>query len=205
MKFLKVLGLAAVAAMALTAFLGAGSASATVLCTTTSTPCGTGWHIDQIEFSAKSGTSGKKYSTSESLEATCTGSSFAANKAVTGSSSTTVTLEVTKANMIWSLCAQTTDTISGGEIEVHTIVGSDNGTVTAKNFAVTVVVGGISCIYGAGTGVDWGTLTGGPDAILDINAVTTKQPGSNFLCPSDSIWKGEYTVTNHNAVYVEPS
>jgi hypothetical protein len=41
MKYLKMLGLAVVAAAALSAFMGAGSASATVLCTTNSTPCGT--------------------------------------------------------------------------------------------------------------------------------------------------------------------
>jgi hypothetical protein len=87
MKRLKALGLAAVAAMALTAFLGAGSASATVLCTTTTTPCDS--HIDQIEFSAKSATSGKEYSTGGTEEATCTGSSFSGNKTVTGSSTTT--------------------------------------------------------------------------------------------------------------------
>ncbi|MGN6277070.1 MAG: hypothetical protein ACTHNP_14240 [Solirubrobacterales bacterium] len=46
MKSLKVLGLAVVAATALLA-VGAGSASATVLCKITSTPCGAANHYGE--------------------------------------------------------------------------------------------------------------------------------------------------------------
>jgi hypothetical protein len=203
MKYLKLLGLAAVAAMALMAFFGASSASATVLCTTTSTPCGTSWHIDTIEASLKSGTTASLHSTGGALEATCTGSTSKATKKSTGSSTTTPVGEVTAANLTWSGCNQTTDTLGGGELEVHTIAGTDNGTVTAKGFEVTVNLGGVSCVFTAGNGIDLGTLTGGANAVLDFNAVVTKKSGS-FLCPSDSQWTGQYQVTNHSAVYVEP-
>ena len=205
MKYLKMLGLAAVAAMAVMAFFGASSASATVLCTTTTTPCGTGWHIDKLEASLKAGTSAKLRSTGGALEATCTKADSTVEKTVTGSSTTTATGSVSIANLAWTECAQTTDTLEGGELEVHQISGTDNGTVTAKGFRVTVVIGGLSCVYGAGTGIDLGKLTGGEDAILDIEAVVLKQSGSAFLCPSNSVWEGEYTITNHKAVYVETS
>ena len=205
MKCLKALGLASVTAMALTAFLGAGSASATVLCTTTSTPCGTGWHVDRLEFGLRAGTSSRLRSTSGFLEATCTGSSFVATKTVTGSSTSTSRSAVTAANLTWSNCAQTTDTLEGGELEIHQISGTDNGTVGAGGFRITTVIGGLGCIYGAGIGIDLGKLTGGFDTILDIEAVLLKQPGSAFLCQSNVVWEAEYTLTNHNAVYVETS
>jgi hypothetical protein len=202
MKYLKMLGLAAVAAMALTAFIGASSASATVLCTTTSTPCGAEWHVDKIQSTLKKGTTAKLHSTGGSLEATCTESSSTANKKITGNSTETATGEVTAANLTWGGCSQTTDTLAGGELEVHSITGSDNGTVTAKGFEVTVIIAGVSCIFGAQTGVDLGTLTSGANATLDINAVV-KKTGGSFLCPSNSVWEGEYVVTDHTTLYVE--
>lgn len=51
MKYLKMLGLAAVAAMALTAFAGVGSASATggVLCENTTDHCTEKWTVGAIK------------------------------------------------------------------------------------------------------------------------------------------------------------
>ena len=204
MKRLKVFSLAAVAAMALTAFIGASSASATVLCTTTSTPCGTGWHIDTLELSVKPGTSLKIRNTSGALEATCSKVDVKYEKTVTGSSTVTAKGLVSIANLKWTECTQTTDTLEGGELEVHQISGTDNGTVTATGFKVTVVTAGVSCVYGAGAGIDLGILTGGPNADLDLEAVVQKQSGS-FLCPSDQVWEGGGTLTNHNAIYIETS
>jgi len=103
--------------------------------------------------------------------------------------------------LTWGGCNQVTKTLEGGELEVHQIAGTHNGTVTAKGFKVTVVVAGVSCVFGAGTGVDLGTLTGGAPAKLDASAVVNKVEGG-FLCPADSNWTAEYTVTNHTAAYV---
>jgi len=199
MKCLKALGLAALAAMALTAFLGASSASASVLCTTTTTPCGTGWHIDTLEATATGSLS--VHSTSGSLEATCGGSSETATKRTTGSSTTTPVYTVSTAGLTWNSCNQVTKTLEGGELEVHQIAGTHNGTVTGKGFKWTTVVAGISCVFGYGTGVDLGTLTGGSPAVLDVNAIVNKVEGS-FLCPADSQLTANYQITNHTAAYV---
>lgn len=202
MKCLKALGLVAMAAMALTAFLGASSASATVICTTTTTPCGTSWHVDTIEASLAAGTSAVTRSTGGALEGTCSGSSLSGSKTVTGSATQTVVISVPKSGLIWSGCSQTTDTLAGGELEIHRITGTENGTITARGFEVTKVVAGVSCIYGTSTGHDIGVLTGGNDATMDLHGTWTKRGGS-FLCPSTSIFEADYTITNHNAVYVE--
>lgn len=200
MKCLKALGLVAVAAMALTAFLGAGSASASVYCTTTSTPCGASWHVDHAIFTAVASIG--NHSTGGALEATCTGSSVTVNKTNTGSSTETATGSVAAAEMTWSGCNQTTDTLAGGELEVHQISGTDNGTVTGKGFEVTTNIAGVSCVFTFGTGTDLGVITGGHDAIWHLNAIVTKKSGS-FLCPSDSVWEATFTLTNHTSLYIE--
>jgi hypothetical protein len=205
MKYLKMLGLAAIAAMALTASSGASSASATVLCTTTSTPCGSAWHVDELVFSVRPGSSAITRTTGGVFEATCgTGSAAMTTKKSTGSSTTTPVGSVAKAGLTWSNCTNTTDTLAGGELEVHHIAGTDNGTVTAKGFEVTFVLSGVSCTYGAGAGLDLGTLTGGHSATLHITAVVNRVAGS-FLCPPDYVWEGDYTVTNHTNVFVTAS
>jgi hypothetical protein len=125
-------------------------------------------------------------------------------KKTTGSSTTTPVGIVEKSELTWSGCTNTTTTLAGGEVEVHSISGTDNGTVTAKGFEVTMIFFGVSCIYGAGAGLDLGELTGGQPAILQLNAVVSKQSGS-FACPATTVWEGTLTVTNHAKVYVESS
>jgi hypothetical protein len=57
MKYLKILGLAAVAAAAVMSIAGAGSASATVLCSTTADPCPAGqkWPTLVVDFTISPG------------------------------------------------------------------------------------------------------------------------------------------------------
>jgi hypothetical protein len=217
MKYLKMLGLAAVAAMALTAFFGASSASATVLCTTTpaaGTACGTGWHVDEVDASAVGEIT--LANTNKSIEATCT---VATSKSVvkivndeggvvtrfTGSATTTPIGEVTPANLTWGAvgagCSNTTDTVKGGELEIHWTPGTSDGTVTASGFQVTVVLAGVSCTLGLEGTKSIGELTGGKPAIMHVGVGVVKKAGS-FLCPSTGTWEGTYEITNHTAVYV---
>ena len=204
MKYLKMLGLAAVAAMALTAFIGASSASATVLCTTTTTPCGTGWHVDSIVASVASGQSVTLKNTSGTIEATCTVASSTTTKTATGSATTTPAGTVSVANLTWgpvgSGCTNTTDTVAGGTLEVHWTSG-DNGTVTGSGFEVTVVLAGVSCTLGLEGTKSIGDITGGHPAIMHVGVGVVKKSGS-FLCPSTGTWEGTYTITNHTKVYV---
>ena len=206
MKRLKVFGLAAVAAMALTAFLGASSASATVLCTTTpaaGTACGTGWHVDELVASL----TGSFFvrTTSGSVQYTCTVGSWTATKTATGSATTTPVDTVAKANMTWGpvgeSCTTTLDTVAGGTLEVHWIGGTDNGTVTATGFEWTTVVAGVTCVFGLEGTQSVGDLTGGAPAVMHVGVVVVKKSGS-FVCPPTQVLEGTFQVTNHTAVYV---
>ncbi|MGN6816859.1 MAG: hypothetical protein ACTHK3_12380, partial [Solirubrobacterales bacterium] len=165
-------------------------------------PCGTGWHVDETVGTAIGSTS--LHSTGGALEATCTGSSLRGTKKSTGSSTTTPVIVVATASLTWSGCNQITETLEGGELEIHQIAGTHNGTVTAKGFKWTTAVAGLSCTLGYGAGVHLGVLTGGSPAILHISAVVTKQAGG-FLCPANSVLEGTYQLTNHTAAYVVAS
>jgi len=196
MKYLKMLGLAAAAAMALMAF-GAGSASATTLFTdsakTKDYVSGTG-----IDASLVSGGSARLTSGSGATIATCTGGTV--EGITTNTTGTYVSGNVEAANMTWSGCSQTTQTTAGGTIHIDHTSGN-NGTVTGTGFGVTVAIFGVSCTYGAGEGTHLGTLVGGETPILTIET-TVKKIAGPFPCPGTAGWDAEYVVTSPHALYV---
>ena len=200
MKFMKMLGLAAMAAMALMAFV-ASSASATELTSPAGTMVPTG---TTIEATLKSGTTALLTNTEENLTLdTCTGSDVTGVTSNTGGATETVKGSLEPKNVLWTNCTHPTTTIKGGTLEIHVIGTGPNGTLTASGIEVEIKETGIgTCIYTAGTGVDLGTLTGGEPAIMDINAVVNKAPGSAFLCPSDGRWVATYVVTKPNPLFV---
>jgi hypothetical protein len=206
MKYVKMLGLAAVAAMALMAFIGASSASATVLCkeanTTGCSAAGKDYAAGTvISASLDTGNSAVLKTTGGFIENTCTTSTVEGPTVNTGGATETVSGTVEAAKLTFSNCSNTTDVTAGGELEIHWISGTDNGTLTAKNFQVTQILAGITCTYGAGTSTDLGTVTGGSPATLDVNAVVNKTAGG-FACPSTAIWEAKYTVTSPTPLYV---
>ena len=196
MKYLKILGLAAVAAMAVMAFVGAGTASATVVCKTTASPCGS--QASELEATLTKGGTASLQAEGITLD-TCTEGKV---KGSITSQGATVTASgpVSAANLTWGNCTQTTTTNEGGTLEVHSISGTENGTVTAKGFVVTVNTIFGSCTYGFGTTAkDLGTLVGGAPATLAIEASVPRISGP---CPATATWKANYTVTSPNPLYI---
>jgi hypothetical protein len=201
MKYVKMLGLAAVAAMALMAFVGAGSASATVLCKTTTTPCG-GGHISLGETITAHSTHVELRSTGGAFQSTCKKSTVSGPTTTTGSSTTTVKGSVAATALTWGECSEPVETLEGGNLEIHHITGTHNGTLTASGFKVKVTIAGVGCKYSAGAGTDLGTVTGGASPTLHINAIVNEVEPS-FFCPDDAVWTGNYVSTT--PVHVTPS
>jgi cytoskeletal protein CcmA (bactofilin family) len=201
MKYLKILGLAAIAAAALMAF--AGSASATVLCANnaSTTACSSKYAAGTVIESSLSA-SATLETTGGTVLDTCTGGKVNGKVENAGSSTTTVSGKIT--SLTWEGCTKETKTLANGELEIHWISGTDNGTLTAKNTQVTVngLFEGESCIYGAGAGTDLGTVVGGTNATLLISALVPRQTGSGFLCPAETRWTASYKVTAPNPLYV---
>ena len=212
MKYLKMLGLAAVAAMALMAFAGAGTASATTLCKTVPDAngnCEAAWHYPigtVIHASQEAGTTAILEDTSGNTLVTCTESTIKGTTTTTGSSTETVKGHISA--MIWGSgptpCTATTDTIALGELEVHAELPHGNGTLTGSGSKVTVQIFGVSCVYGTGAGTDLGTVTGGNPATIDVNAVINRVEGG-FLCPSTTKWTASYVITEPKPLYVATS
>jgi hypothetical protein len=217
MNSLKILGLAAVAATAFMAFAGASSVWATALCTNPNetNACAPNSKYGEIEIHAVSTSEPKLWADPKGSTplVTCKSSTMKGTIANTGSDTetvsgpldTTTNAEGKHTGLTWTECSSTTDTVttnaSIGELEIHWISATDNGTVTSKNTDVTVNIAGISCTYGSGAGLKLGTLVGGDDPTLAINVTVNKVAGG-FLCPEHTIWEANYTITTPHALYV---
>jgi hypothetical protein len=201
MKHLKILALAAVAAGALMAFIGAGTASASELCSTTTaagTACPAGQKITTpLLFTLSSGTSALLKETTIEGGATldtCEISSIGEEITNSGSSTTTVTGTITK--LTWGGCSFPTTTTLRGKLEIYKIAGTSNGTVTSdtetKVTINTIFFG--SCVYTVPAGESFGELTEGNPAVLHANAVIHKVAPSPLPCPTTGTWTATYTM-----------
>jgi hypothetical protein len=213
MKYLKHLGLAAAAGMALLALVAAGVASATQLDRATSggvtDPLGVGTVIEgSLDGSSVIMTTGG------TTLATCTIGGLKGSLINAGSSSTTVVAKVEKANLTWGPkgagCTNHTTTLAGGELEVHHIAGTDNGTVTAKGFEWTVDgIFGVSCAFTFGAGAHMGNLAGTTSATghaaLTFAATITRTLASSGFCPEKTVWKGTYKITSPTGLFIAAS
>jgi len=213
MKYLKMLALTAVAAGALMAFIGAGTASATVLCSTTVTPCPAGQDLTAgtvLDFSIPAGTSALLVDTGGEELDKCPASTVKGTISDTGGKEKTVTGHVQE--LTWSpKCTFPTQTLKAGKLEIHQIAGTSNGLVTSDAteglFEVTInTIFFGSCIYGVTGGTTIGELTEGNPAVFHANAIAEKFSGSNLACPATSKWTATYTLTEpkETTVSVEP-
>jgi hypothetical protein len=205
MKYLKMLALTAVAAGALMAFLGAGTASAAVICSTTKDPCPEGqkWPVNTpIKFTAISSLLLKETGASGGTLDTCTGGTVGGKLTNAGGAGVTATGPVE--TLDWTGCIFPTTTNTLGKLEIKKIAGTSNGTVVADaTFKVTInTVFFGSCVYGVTAGVSLGDLTegkgqtattGGEPAIFHANAVAEKFEG--VVCPDTANWTGTYQLT----------
>jgi hypothetical protein len=197
MKHFKMLGLAAAAALVLLAF-GAGTASATTLCGTTSTPCNSGYGPGTIvEGVQKAGTNSVIETTGGTHLHTCTGSTFKAKTNVLSATWITANVE----EWTWSGCDRFTVTVKKGKLELDHISATHNATLVGKETEVTVNTIFGSCIYGLGAGTTLGTAAGGPSPSITINTIIARLSGP---CPAEARWTGTYWITKPTPLYFEP-
>ncbi|MGN6255772.1 MAG: hypothetical protein ACTHO8_12440 [Solirubrobacterales bacterium] len=208
MKYLKMLGLAAVAAAALMALAGAGSASATVLCHEAKTPCPQKWSKGtEIEFTVRPGTTAR-WASEPTTVMEC--SSGDLKGSVTSAGSSTETVKIPLSAFSWTNCSpESSSTLEAGELEVHSISGSENGVVTLKGFTDRMENTPFgNCVYTSGSaGINLGTLTASKtgEAIIDIETTLTRKEGA--LCPLTVTWWEQWIQTKPSGtpLFVEPS
>jgi hypothetical protein len=206
MKYLKTLGLAAIAAAGLMALLGAGTASATVLCETTVSPCPAGWDVVagwHYHKTIEPGTSVVVTDSFGGLINTCTTGTITGTETNTGSSTTTVSGHdsIVSLGNVLTPCTRPVTTVTAGSEEIHHISGTDNGTVTSTG--MTLIIHSVplfgSCQYSTSNS-DIGTVTGtsttGGAPTFDMLGTLASENG----CPKGTL-EGSYLYagsTNFN-------
>lgn len=201
MKYLKMLGLAAVAAAALMAFVGAGTASATTtLCKATESACSsTNMYPVNTEIKAKLVAGGKAVLTNSGELPTVECS----KSEVEGKTETTTTPEGNISKLTFEECNQTVEVLEKGKLQVH-YDAEDNGTLTATGVRVRVkaLFGSLSCDFG-GTVSSGLTVTGGTAPKMDATAVIPMIQETGFIeCPETATWHAEYEVTTPKPLYI---
>ncbi|MFN8216736.1 MAG: hypothetical protein U0R71_09080 [Solirubrobacterales bacterium] len=193
MRHLKILGLAVIAAAALTAFVGASSASATVLCNTSTNPCGSklaGESTIKAELSE-----GKAVLTAGLGKVECSVSEI---EGKTGAAAGSNTGALSKLSL--SSCNAAFETKKAGSLTVNYTSGA-NGQVVAEGFEVFYNLGGIECTYG-GTVSEGITATGGsPMIVKAVNAPIPKLKGG-ILCGNPMKLNAIYKVTTPSSLFV---
>ena len=190
MKYLKMLGLAAIAAAALMAFVGAGTASATQLTGAEGAILGEGTEIK----AAAEGTT-ELHPPIGSIN--CKNSTVAGKVTKAGSSTETVKGDIE--TLTFTECNATVTVLQKGSLEVHAS-GSSNGTLTSTGAQVTVNYIGFHCIFSTNN-TDLGTITGSANtasgkATLDIAATIPRTGGgSGAFCGTTAQWTGSYEVS----------
>src|SRR5215467_14518633 len=191
MKHVKTLALAAVAAGALMAFVGAGTASATVICSTTADPCTSPWANQTMDLSLIGSSVLKEPGPEGETLNTCNSGTIKGTM-TNGTSTATASVAVKAENLTWGGCTSTSTAVTGPSLEVHKIAGTSNGTVTASGLQFTVFVAGLlTCIFETGEGSHLGTLTEGKAAVLHVEARLT---GIGIGCPAEVEWSATYLV-----------
>ena len=182
MKYLKMLGLTAIAAMAMMA-VTAGSASATTLEVTGATQNGP----VEITASIKSGNWVLLKDTAGFNPNTCTVSHVSGTTA-TPYSASSVTAPVS--TLTFEGCTRPVEVKNAGKLEVTYTTGT-NGTVASEEAEVIVgtAIGKLTCKTGATTNI--GTLNG----VASGHATMTVSAVLNCGIVPSATWSGEYTIT----------
>ncbi|HEX5526911.1 MAG TPA: hypothetical protein VFX44_06900 [Solirubrobacterales bacterium] len=200
MKYLKILGLAAIAAGALMAFVGAGTASATQLtCKNASgtievCPKGTPIHL---------ASEGHAIFDNEALGNIECNSTIEGSLTEPGTSTTTASAPIKAGGLTFTNCTSAIfQVLRAGTLEIHTQGSSanNNGTLTWTGAEWTVEKFGFHCIFST-SNTDLGTVTGssttGATATLDISARIPRTGGrSGIFCGESSPWTGSYKIDN---------
>lgn len=207
MKHLKLIGLAAVAAMAVIGFGGAGTASATVLCKATESPCKESNLIKKDGSLVDADLEGRSVTTLTSgyIFESCTGGTLTTSVSNQGGAAATVILATGTTSWTWTGCeAGGVSVTQFGEIEIHHIAGTDNGTVTAKGFGFKFAGLGGECVYSPAAVGELGLLTGGTTPILHINSVF-RESKESLACFPTIVWKATYKFTQPATFYIGAS
>jgi len=194
MKYVKMLGLAAVAAMAITALMGAGTASATTVCTEGGTvaPCASGRKPYEGEIAAHL-VPGTKAILKGSITVECSTSE------VKGTTDTAGVGQIKSAT--FTNCTGCSPVVSEAfpwpSHAVSNSPANGNGKLFVENPKVTLekCLGGIATCRAKAKSVELAVTGGKPAKIVAAAVPLEIETVSGFGCGSTGSWKAEYETS----------
>jgi hypothetical protein len=204
MKYLKMLGLVAVLVMAMAAF-GAGTASATKLCSVNTSPCpagntyGKGTAIKTQLVPGATSTMSSGF-----VNITCTESTMSGKTTSEGGSGA-VLGEISSAT--WKGCTSSLGSCTASALKTPwpaEVTGSGgNGTLSVQHPGAKFTCGGTTCEYEASKASL--SVSGGNPAKAKASNISLSKIGGGFLCSSTASWSGEYEVTSPKPLFIVSS
>jgi len=202
MRNIRIFGLCLLALMAAMAFVGAGTASATKLCSVNTSPCPAGNTYGKgTAIKAQLVPGGTSTMSSGFVNITCTESTITGKTtseggagAVTGSISS-----VTWKNCTSGLGACTASALNTPwPAEVSGSGGS--GTMTISGAGGKFTCGGTTCEYS--TSKSSVSVSGGNPATIKASSISFSKIGGGFLCSSTASWSGTYEATAPKPLFI---
>jgi hypothetical protein len=203
MKHMKMLGLCLLGVLTAMALVGAGTASATKLCSENKSPCPAGSTIKSgsaIKAQLVSGT--KSVFTTSFLTVECSESTIEGKTTSEGGAGVAVKGEIS--SVVWKSCK----TSGGGACTASAlglpwlseVTGSGgSGTMTVSSAAGKFTCG-FTCEYESKSVST--SATGGNPALIKANKASFNKKGGSFLCPATATWTSEYEVTTPKPLFV---
>jgi hypothetical protein len=200
MKFIKMLGLLAVAAAAMMAITATASA------TTLTSPTGT-VYTGTITAVSEGATSLHGPFTT----VTCQKSHVEGKVEKHGNG---VTAGGKLSTLSFSECNFPVTVLKAGSLEIHPVTHTapgveTTGTVTSSGAEITIQTSIANCLFTT-SGTDVGTFTGTEDqktatttATLDINSAGIPRTGHSIFCGSSGTWTGSYEITTPDHLFLD--
>jgi hypothetical protein len=196
MKFIKMLGLLAVAAAAMMAITATASA------TTLTSPTGTVWTGEIKAHSSHTVLHGSF------TDVTCTTSEVAGKIDQHGNG---VTVKGNISKLTFTGCNFPVTVKKAGSLELHAKTHTNpgvetTGTVTSTGAEITIETSIANCIFTT-TNTDIGTFTGtedtGTTSRLDIESSNIPRTGHSIFCGANGVWTGAYTITAPDNLWLD--
>lgn len=202
MRNIKILGLCLLAALAAMAFVGAGTASATKLCSVNTSPCPAGnTYAKGTAIKAQLVPGGTSTMSSGFVNITCTESTIS-GKTTSDGGAGAVTGSIS--SVTWKNCTSGLGACTASALNTPwsaEVTGSGgNGTMTISGAGGKFTCGGTTCEYSSSKASV--SVSGGNPATIKASNISFSKIGGGFLCSSTASWSGTYEATAPKPLFI---
>jgi hypothetical protein len=202
MKSMKILGLCVLGALAAMAVMGAGTASATKLCSVNTSPCPAGSaYLKGTAIKAQLVAGTKSTMSSGFVNISCTESTIS-GKTTSDGGAGVVTGSIS--SVTWKNCTSGLGACTASALNTPwsaEVSGSGgNGTMSISGAGGKFTCGGTTCEYSASKASV--SVSGGNPATIKASSISFTKTGGGFLCSSTASWSGTYEATAPKPLFI---